>query len=346
MFFFGSISRSWGRPQRDGSALRATTLIAFLSAFNKTHPELLAQKPELVEKLYDGTFPTRSIIKADLEYVSHSWFEHGFDAWEEVNGLHFFTAMTQLKAMADGRDIALLFDDPGAAVWYEFQRKALSDFVWRFWNEGKGHLVSTLETSRSGLNCDLLLGSLHGGGEAFPPWSDELLVTMEKLIVQMTSLHPLKADQRGTGIGRYIEDVYDGVGFDGGNPWFICIASVAEVFYSAIAHFIAERSFQITERNLPFFQLMDPTAAIGPSTFPDTLFNATMVWMFDYADSYLDVIRTHATPEGRLSEQFDSRTGAQRGAQDLTWSYGSFVEAMERRAIAKNAIWGGGTEQK
>lgn len=64
--------------------------------------------------------------------------------------------------------------------------------------------------------------------------------------------------------------------------------------------------------------------------------------MFHYADSFLNVIRWHATEEGRLSEQFNRYTGFQRGAKDLTWSYGSFIGAAEDRGKAKDALFGSG----
>lgn len=340
---------SWGRPQRDSAALRATALVAFLDAANKTRSEIL-QNSDLINKLYTPTLPPHSVIKADLEYVSHSWFEFGFDAWEEVNGLHFFTAMVQLKAMKDGAAVAARFNDHGAKNWYDLHRGSLATFVQKFWDESKGHLVSTLDhSSRTGLNCDLMLGAIHGDMESYPPWSDEVLVSMEKLIKQMAKLHPVK-QQSGVntkrnvtpvGIGRYIEDIYDGVGFDGGNAWFICTSSVAQVIYSSITRFMSQQHLTVTERGMPFFQMVNPD--IGETgelhAMGDVLFNETMAWMFEFADSFLDIVREHATPEGRMSEQFNTVTGKQHGAHDLTWSYGSFLTAVEARNKARELLY-------
>ena len=340
--------RNWGRPQRDGPALRASALASFLRKAKQTRPEIL-QNVDFLRRLYDDRLPARSIIKADLEYVSHSWHAYGFDAWEEVNGLHFFTAMVQLKAMADGADIATHFNDRGAAAWYSKQQKSLSDFVWKFWDSKKGHLVSTLDIKhRTGLNCDLLLGSLHGDRISFPPWSDELLVSMDRLIAQMAVLHPNKTPskdgkRKGVGIGRYTEDIYDGAGFNGGNAWFICTASVAHVLYASISEFIEKQTLAITDRNFEFFHSINPQLERKHQILyadSDYLFNATMQWMFEFGDSFLEVVKAHATPQGRLAEQFDTKTGKQHGAEDLTWSYGSFLSAVEERDRAKKLLFG------
>lgn len=307
------------------------------------------QNSDLIRKLYNPTLPPSSVVKADLEYVSHSWFEAGFDAWEEVNGLHFFTAMVQLKAMKDGANLAGRFNDPGAKSWYELHYKDLTSFVKQFWNEDKGHLVSTLNyPSRSGLNCDLMLGAIHGDMENYPPWSDEILVSTEKLIRQMAKLHPVQKTGLNTkrnitpvGIGRYIEDVYDGVGFDGGNAWYICTSSVAQVIYQSITRFMSQQHLTITERGLPFFQMVNPDIQdLGEiHATGDMLFNETMAWMFEFADGFIDIVREYATPEGRMSEQFDTTTGKQHGAHDLTWSYGSFLTAIEARARARELLY-------
>lgn len=61
--------------------------------------------------------------------------------------------------------------------------------------------------------------------------------------------------------------------------------------------------------------------------------------MFQYADSFLNVLRQYATTDGRMSEQFNGVTGAQQGAHDLTWSYGSFVTAVDKRTVAKKVLF-------
>lgn len=52
----------------------------------------------------------------------------------------------------------------------------------------------------------------------------------------------------------------------------------------------------------------------------------------DVGDGFLAVIRTHAAAQGDLSEEFDGVTGFERGAANLTWSYGAFIDAVRRRS--------------
>jgi len=92
---------SWGRPQRDGPALRALTLMSYLRAYNASNPSLWDEGSfvQFFRPLYSAEMPANSVIKADLEYVSYYWRNSGFDLWEEIQGLHFFTAMVQLRAL-------------------------------------------------------------------------------------------------------------------------------------------------------------------------------------------------------------------------------------------------------
>jgi len=283
----------------------------------------------------------------------------GFDLWEEVNGLHLFTGMVQHKALVEGRDFAVALGDSSAAEWYESQQLQLKDFLKRsFWDEKRGHLISMLNIPyRNGLDAALLLGSLHGGQEdVFPPWSDEILASLEKLVTDMATRHPINRQPppyyaeeerlRGVGIGRYPEDVYDGVGISEGNPWFLCTSTVSSVLYKTIARFVKQGSFEINDVNLGFFNRFHPDgkALKGKYTAAMPAFEHYLVDMFKYADSFLNVIRWHATADGRLSEQFNKYSGYQVGAHDLTWSYGSFIGAVNDRKIAQGGLLGRGSK--
>lgn len=268
--------------------------------------------------------------------------------------MHFFTAMVQLKSLNDGAVVAREFNDNGAARYYEQQARYLTAGMGKYWDSVNGHLISTQgiqNNGRSGLNCDLMLGTLHGNRKVFPPWSDEVLVSLEKLVKVMSRRYPNngppRADGRpnGIGIGRYIEDIYDGVGTSRGNAWFICTASVAQVLYSAVVEFTRRQKFIITKQNLDFFKMVNPEVEqLGEFIMQDDrLFNETVRWMFEHADGYMEIIRRYVSPDGKqvgnMAEQFDPATGRQLGARDLTWSYGSFMTAVEERDRARVGVW-------
>jgi glucoamylase len=349
---------SWGRPQMDGPPLRALTLMAYLRAYNASHPHLWitgdANRAQY-QDLYDAKLPTHSVIKADLEYVARYWSHPGFDLWEEVSGTHFFTASVQLRALREGADIARAFGDAGAADWYEKQAALLSKSIQRdFWDEKRGHLVATKDTNRSGLDCALLLGAIHGDPEdtmgGYAPYSEEVLVSLLELVKDQRFRFPINAAPEsppgdriaddllaGVGIGRYPEDVYDGYGTSpsGGNPWFLCTASVAEVLFRTASHLAQTSNFTVSPRGAPFWQAIVPAADTSRSYYPgDGVFDNAITRLTGLGDQYFGVIRKHTDAEGALSEQFDRNTGYERGARDLTWSYGAFLQAVEARKTA------------
>ncbi|KAF9739318.1 hypothetical protein PMIN06_000990 [Paraphaeosphaeria minitans] len=357
-----SFTGSWGRPQRDGPALRAITLMRYLHAYNASHPALWASassdSKSFYSLLYSAELPARSIIKADLEYVSHFWNHTSFDLWEEVDGMHLFTAMVQLRALKEGQNVARAFGDEGAARWYGEQAGYLERFVRRFWNKDKGRLVASLWSRRSGLDCAVLLGSLHGqssesehGEPVFPPWADEVLVSLLWLVRDMGKRFPINVHAKqgndetralieGVGIGRYPEDVYDGYTTSIGHPWFLCTSSAAEVLYRTASHLSVSASLTTTPLNIDFYAAL-LTASASPEisvnttyTADDEPFQTVVERLRHIGDEFLDVVKTHVDAEGSMSEQFDRETGHLRGASDLTWSYGAFLQAARARKEA------------
>jgi glucoamylase len=334
--------------------------MSYLRAYNASYPSLWTSDdgPDWFKPLYDPAMPANSIIKADLEYVSHYWNASGFDLWEEVEGLHFFTAMVQLRALNEGAALASAFADNGAAEWYAHQASLLSAFLPKFWSRSKSHLIETLSSPRSGLDCGLLLGSLHGSpattssnpfspNPPYPPYSDELLLSLLALVHDQRARFPINSAPTpgthashplaGVGLGRYPEDVYDGDGTNGGNPWFLCTSSAAEVLYRVATYLRTTSTLSITELGLPFWSALltnTPSSSyLKPGTYGPKaqVFRDAVKKLKSTGDGFLEVVMTHADSEGALSEQFDRVTGFERGARDLTWSYGAFLQAVRAR---------------
>ncbi|KIW00420.1 uncharacterized protein PV09_07950 [Verruconis gallopava] len=358
-----AFTENWGRPQRDGPPLRAITLMRYMKAYNASHADLWTQRSGFFQDLYDARMPANSTIKADLEYTSHYWRAEGFDLWEELIGLHFFTAMVQLRALREGARVASLFADPGAARWYVDQAERMqSDLLPRFWSEEKGHLVETLDSGRSGLDCGILLGAIHGTTTecstnpteaeqcVYAPYSDEILVTLLNFVRDQAARHPINtqpiiaspykdiSDLAGVGVGRYPEDGYDGYETipGTGNPWFLCTSSVSEVLYRTRLHLQTTGVLNVTERGLPFWEALIPTQHPSPGTYKrgNDVFEEAVRRLKSVGDAFLKVVRTHVDGEGRMSEQLDRHNGYMRGATDLTWSYGAFLQATRARKMA------------
>lgn len=357
---------NWGRPQRDGPALRASALISYLQAYNTTHPGLWeASNDDWFTRFYKAELPALSPVKADLEYVARHWPDSGFDVWEEVQGRHFFTSMTQLRALRQGSNLAKVFQDPGAAAYYSAEADKLEQSIRKdFWDEEGGYIRATrgsdAEWQRSGMDCSVLLGSLHGQAAdqtwpaVFPPNDDAVLASLLKLVSDQRDRFPVNAGSqgadplRGVGVGRYPEDMYDGYEAKpaGGNPWFLCTSSVSEILYRTAAHLNSTGRLDFSARGASFWNALVCGGKRSSSACPlpatkssysytasdDTnVFETALERLIQVGDSFLDVVKGHANADGALSEQFDRYSGFERGATDLTWSYGAFLQAVWAR---------------
>ncbi|CRK34434.1 hypothetical protein BN1723_004068 [Verticillium longisporum] len=84
----------WGRPQRDGPALRAIAIIGYAKWLVSNGHASTAE---------DVLWP---VVQNDLAYVAQYWNQTGFDLWEEVYGSSFFTAASQHRALVEGASLA------------------------------------------------------------------------------------------------------------------------------------------------------------------------------------------------------------------------------------------------
>lgn len=84
----------WGRPQRDGPALRVVALVAYAR-----HLVSEGQNATVANIVWP-------IVQNDLSYVLQHWNESTFDLWEEVNGSSFFTTAMQYRALVEGMWLA------------------------------------------------------------------------------------------------------------------------------------------------------------------------------------------------------------------------------------------------
>lgn len=340
MFLIIAFTGPWGRPQNDGSAIRAVALIRFANAYLKQTGDTAYVKTSL----YDGVLPTNTPIKADLEYVAHNWdaSDGSYDLWEEVKADHFFTLMVQRRAMIEGAAFANAQGDTGAGTYYSQQASAIGSKIDTFWSSTVNFVTVSqnykagVNYKTSGLDCGTILGALHGNtGEGFySPYTDKMLATASALISSMATLYPINT-ATSIGIGRYPEDQYTGTGTatNGGNPWFLCTTSVAELFYQAINAWNAQGEIYVSDISLKFFQKFLSSATSG-STYKtgSSQFTTISNGVKTYADQFMSTVQKYAPADGSLPEEFSRSTGAATGANALTWSYASFITATLARS--------------
>lgn len=358
---------NWGRPQRDGPALRSLTMMNYINTEVKFHEDKNYRE-------FRDMF--NEIIRFDLDYVALKWHQNGFDLWEEIDGKHFYTFMVQHACLVAGRKMAKGMGFNAAGSYYAAQAEYISAFIKdKFWDSSKGHLIETFHLDyRQGLDSALFLASVHSldlinwnghdsATDLYPPYSDEMVGSLAKYIESMRFLYPINFDRMskfenlglnssvvGIGVGRYSEDVYNGNGVSLGNPWFLCTATVSHNLYLVADYLISRPDYfnlVVNSQTKPLYGLFlhgqpgfdwsSNKDFIIPRT--SGLYKLLVEMLVDYADSFLDVVREHQDAEGHLSEQFSRYNGFMTGARDLTWSYGAFWAATRQREITLEKVF-------
>jgi glucoamylase len=295
----------WGRPQNDGPALRAISMIKFARMLLKE-----GNQDFVVRVLYSGVIPANSVIKKDLEYTAHHWREPSFDLWEEENGLHFYTLLAQHTALQEGALLAQELGDGGAAQFYAQQSKFIADFLKTHFLDNEIGIKTTIRKINGGLgyknsNIDVapLLALLHNSPyqKLFGMRSAPVKKYINVLIETFQQLYTVNKayPELGVAIGRYPEDRYNGYETTGiGNPWFLSTLALGEYYCHAREESKSAKLLDLTEKQ-----------------FARALF--------------------HSDRKGSLSEQFNHDNGLMQGAIELTWSHNAFMTAMMRCGFLK-----------
>lgn len=313
----------WGRPQNDGPAIRS---LAYLRSFHKID----------------------ALVRADLDYTLKHWRDANIDLWEEVRGHHFFTRYSQMtflryaavhyQADMDKRKAEALLRE--AAV----LEQSLTEFV----DRSRHIVVPTLRGSEgvqkpSGLDISVILAMNYFGttpavssqtGSVWTYSQPYVMNTALQMVDGFKNLYEInkKFSNLAPAIGRYPEDVYDGNGFSGGNPWFLATYGMAEYYCALVQEKLQKKSLNTDALSMAFYRYHNPQlrsatrSALNSSQAYFTTLNNLMIM----ADSFIKRGNFHGGRDGRFAEQLDRNSGFQRGAQDLTWSYASRIRAYSR----------------
>ncbi len=216
-------NESWGRPQNDGPALRAIVLIDYLEIlFEKKFKNNNLDK-NIVKILYDCEYPTHSVIKKDLEYISNNFNNESFDLWEEIKGYHFYTLMVQMKALEKGYKLAYKLDDYGAYEWYKLNYEKIKYNLSFFYNDNR--IISSYKNLENYEilrkdDSSIILAYLHTDTEP-------------DIYLQNTIIDLLKIFRKEYLINKkydfYLIGRYENDKFYGGNPWVLLSCALANI---------------------------------------------------------------------------------------------------------------------
>ncbi|KAJ5909237.1 hypothetical protein N7495_001919 [Penicillium taxi] len=319
----------WGRPQRDGPALRATALISFgqwliSNGYTSTAMDII--------------WP---IVSNDLLYVAQYWNQTGFDLWEEVQGSSFFTVAVQHRALVEGSKFASQVNSSCAHC--DSQAPQVLCFLQSFWTGS--YTLANFGNNRTGKDSNTILGSIHTfdpeagcDDTTFQPCSARALANHKVVTDSFRSVYSLNSgisEGVAVSVGRYPEDVYYT-----GNPWYLCTLAAAEQLYDALYQWNLTSSLTITEISLSFFKDIYSSAATGTYSSSSATYSSIISAVKTYADGYVGIVEKYAMNNGSLSEQFSKTNGTQLSAYDLTWSYAALLSANLRRNSVVPAAWG------
>lgn len=290
------ITYPWGRPQDDGPALRARAAMQWT--------------PLLGLKQSDSKFSKeiKDLVQNDLTYLEKRISEPSFDIWEEINATHFFTRVVQLSAFKK----AALFYKKDYNTQIKQLRNQLKDFIVDgrnyvsasiHWVGGWKHKKTQLDTSvLIAANMELFEDEIFDqaiSSKNKKTYAEYLTTSAMDLEKFFRGAYQINANLAiPTAMGRYPEDVYTGITTDGpSNPWFITTHATAEFYCKLAKH--AESHGDKVKGEL--------YRAKGKDFFARTLL--------------------HKGKEGEMSEQYSRKDGTLMGANNLTWSYASFITA-------------------
>ncbi len=218
---------SWPRPQHDGIATRALTLMRWL------------QLPTLEPAVREAA--TR-LLQADLHYTRRHWPEPSYDIWEEDLGLHYYTLCAAAAAL--GEDPACAVDLPHAGWLLGRQRRATTVRA----------CLHSGAASPKQLDIAVILAAVHTDlpGARHSPGDPRMHATLERLEELFAGQYAINAQRpagSGPAMGRYAGDVY----YSGGAYYFSTLGA-AELCYLAACRMAPEAAQPWLQRGDAFLE--------------------------------------------------------------------------------------------
>jgi glucoamylase len=213
---------SWPRPQHDGLASRALSLLRWARSIG-------------VED--DISAELAALLRSDLSFIARHWREPSFDIWEEEKGLHYYTLCVTAAALERGADWLEANDDkqavPGYRADVEVIRRTLDDF----WLPEAGHyrsrVLSSGAPSSKQLDIAIILAVIHAGHSgahsAQDPRMHATLAQLERLFDAAYAINRERSAHRAPAMGRYAGDVY----YSGGAYYFSTLGAAEFCFRAA-----------------------------------------------------------------------------------------------------------------
>jgi glucoamylase len=219
----GSLDISnWGRPQHDGPALRALTLLRW-------------QRSTLLDRGLAAALA--ELLRADIAYVRRHWQEPCFDIWEEEKGLHYYTLRVSAAALDQASRWLESRGEHSQAEATAAEAATIQAQLEAYWLAEAGYYRSRILASGTpspkDLDIAVILAALHAGDDAasHSPGDARSLATLDRLATMFDAAYAINRDRPATrqpAMGRYAGDIY----YSGGAYYFSSLGA-AEFCYRA-----------------------------------------------------------------------------------------------------------------
>ncbi len=320
----------WSRPQFDGPALRAISVLKYLRWSERNSRR--AHRALALE-----------VVQKDLGFVLKTWDQQGYDIWEEIRADHYHTHLVQLAALEEG--LAYFSQHHQQIKWQADCLSAIKKIkiaLQKHWDGQQGFVRSQLNfvapvTKNTVLDSAVIVAVMDAerSGHANSVLDPEIQSTVSVLGDYFRAHYAInQAADLGLAYGRYPGDVYVG-----GNPWYLITADFANFYYTLALRLKTDGGIRKASFSCRFLkELLSTPPCKDEKSFVKldvgsrhSLFSALVL----KADGILSRIKNHTPNDGQLSEQFDQVTGLPRSANGLTWSYAAFLEAALARERLK-----------
>ncbi|HEX2790258.1 MAG TPA: glycoside hydrolase family 15 protein [Steroidobacteraceae bacterium] len=215
---------SWPRPQHDGPALRALTLMRWQRSA-RFDPGLAAA--------------VATLLSADLAYTRKHWRDPCFDIWEEEQGLHYYTLCVAGAALEAGAAWMRRHGDAREAQTAAEEADTIRHMLDAYWFEDQGYYKSRVlasgQRSAKELDIAVILATVHGAGSGsthsvHDPRAHATLAQLEALFDANYAINRDRPPTQGPAMGRYAGDVY----YSGGAYYFSTLAAAEFCFRAAV----------------------------------------------------------------------------------------------------------------
>lgn len=302
----------WGRPQLDGPAFRALTVMR------------LARR-------HGGSAEARRLVEEDVAFTLHHAGEESFDIWEERLCADYYTRSLQAGALTEAAALIAQEGNSGRADELRTAAANLEGLLDRHWSpERNAYWSAAGEGAPTDRDIDfaVVLAAIHATRPSGPHSVSDprMQATLATLCSVFAADYAINRARPGCApaMGRYRGDVYQS-----GGAFYFSTLGAAEFHYRLAVGLGSGRLERVAEN-------ADFCAQAGLGSSADGARGEDAARLVARGDAFMETVRRFTPADGALSEQFDQTDGRQTSARHLAWSYAAFITATaaRRRAIA------------